>query len=231
MFVSAVVAAAGEGTRLKSKVPKPLVQIYSRPLLVYSLKTLSRHPAINEIIVVVNSKNSRKIIKEIRQYRISKIKGFVLGGRRRQDSVYNGLRETDSRADLVLIHDAARPFINKSILSAAIKQARESGVVIAGVPLKATVKMVKGKGPRWFVEKTIDRKNLWEIQTPQVFKRNLILEACRKLGNEDVTDDAMLLEGLGRRVGLVLGSYDNIKITTPEDLVIARAIAKKWNLK
>lgn len=230
MHVTAILLAAGKGLRLKTKVSKPLVEINSKPAIIYSLDTLSKHPLIKEIILVANSDNLKEILNKIRRYRINNIKDVVLGGRLRQDSVIKGLNAVDERADLVLIHDSARPFIEERLVTSVIKTARKYQAAIAGVPVKATIKrvassqksVVRGK----FIEKTLDRKNLWEIQTPQVFKRELILEAYKKFGNSEVTDDASLVEKLGHRVRVVMGSYNNIKITTAEDLILAEAIAE-----
>jgi len=230
MYVTAIVLAAGRGLRFNLKISKPLVEINSQALIVYCLNTLSKHPYIRDIIVVVNSRNLEGVLSKIRQYRIAKIKDVVLGGRLRQDSVRNGLKVMDSLTDLVLIHDGVRPFIDKELVSALVNAAKKSGAAIAGVPVKATIKKVKRQGLRSMgkpvVEKTINRNNLWEIQTPQVFRKDLILKAYGRFGNVDVTDDAMLVEKLGAKVSVVLGSSDNIKITTLEDLVIAEAILK-----
>lgn len=231
MYVTAIVLAAGRGLRFSSKIPKPLVKINSRPIIIYCLQALSKHRYIRDIIVVVNPKNSKGIISKIRKYRIAKVSRIVKGGRRRQDSVYHGLKAVDSRAELVLIHDVARPFIDKETISKAIREAKRSGAAIAGVPVKATIKEVHCPQSTvhspFIVKKTLNRGNLWEIQTPQVFKKSLILKAYNKFGNIDVTDDAALAERLGVRVRVVRGSYNNIKITTPEDLLIAQAIARR----
>lgn len=230
MYVCAIVVAAGKGKRLKSKTPKPLIKLGGKPIIIYSLRALSTHPSIKEIIVVANSLNIRQLTAAIKQHKINKVKAVVLGGLRRQDSVYNGLRVIPPQADLVLIHDGARPFIDAKILSSLIKAAKSCGAAIAGVPVKATIKKVishKSKViSKYIVEKTIDRQSLWEIQTPQVFRKGLILSAYEKFGNAKVTDDAMLVEKMGRMVNVVLGSSRNIKITTPEDLAIAKAILK-----
>ncbi|MBI3990692.1 MAG: 2-C-methyl-D-erythritol 4-phosphate cytidylyltransferase [Candidatus Omnitrophica bacterium] len=222
MYVTAVVVAAGKGLRLRSKVSKPLIKINSRPIIVYSLNTLSKHLYIKDIIVVANRKNLEGIRNIIKQYHIKKVKDVVLGGRLRQDSVFNGLIATDSRTEMVLIHDAGRPFIDEEIVSSVIKAARKYKAAIVGVPAKATIKKVLGR----FVKKTLDRDSLWEIQTPQVFERGLILKAYNRFGNTGATDDAMLVEKLGVKISVVAGTYKNIKITTPEDLLLAQAIAK-----
>ncbi len=223
MQVFAIVVAAGRGRRFKSKTPKPLIRLGGKPIIIYSLRALSAHPSIKEIIVVANSLSIRRVTAAIKQYKINKVKAVVLGGARRQDSVYNGLKAVPGQADLVLIHDGARPFIDAEILSSVIKAAGSCGAAIAGVPVKATIKKVSAES---IVEKTIDREDLWEIQTPQVFKRDLILSAYRKFGDVKATDDAMLVEKMGGKVNMVLGPAHNIKITTPEDLAIAEAILK-----
>lgn len=220
-YVTAIVLAAGRGLRFESRTPKPLLKINSHSVIIYCLNTLSRHPYVKDIILVVNAKNLKEIIAKIGQYRIPKISGVVLGGRARQDSVRQGLKVMDRRTDLILIHDGVRPFIDPDTISSLIKEAERYGAAISGVPVKATIKKIKNV----FVEKTLDRDNLWEIQTPQVFKKELILKAYDRFGNQPVTDDASLVEKLGAKVKIVKGSYFNIKITTPEDLILAEAIA------
>ncbi|MDP3732828.1 MAG: 2-C-methyl-D-erythritol 4-phosphate cytidylyltransferase [Candidatus Omnitrophota bacterium] len=231
MYVTAIVLAAGKGLRLKSKISKPLIKINSKPLIIYSLNVLGKHPYIKDIIVVANPENLEDIGNAIKLFRIDKIKGVVLGGEERQASVANGLRAMDNHTDLVLIHDAARTFIDKDTVSSVIKTAKSSGAAIVGVPVKATIKEVTSYQlpvtSKYIVKKTLDRSKLWEIQTPQVFNKSLILKAYDKFGDIDVTDDAMLVEKLGVKVSVVLGTYNNIKITTPEDLIVAQAIAKK----
>ena len=224
-MLSAVIVAAGQGRRLKSAVPKPLVKIGKLPAIIYSLNALDKHLKIDEIIVVVNAKNQRPIIRLIKDYSFKKIKSFVLGGRRRQDSVYNGLKLVSANSDWVLIHDSARPFIDHQAISRVILAARKTGSAILAVKPKATIKF------SWrdnVVAKTLDRDNLWEVQTPQVFRKELILEAYKKYSKEKVTDDASLIEKLGKQVLLVQGSYQNIKITTGEDLLFAGLIAKRY---
>ena len=225
MRVSAIVLAAGRGRRLKSRLSKPLARINAKPILIYSLEVLSRQSGIREIIVVANKNNLRAITTLVKKYRIPKVAAVILGGSRRQDSVANGLKCLDKNTDLVLIHDAARPFIKRCLVSRLIKEAGRHGAAIAGVRVKSTIKQA---GIRNFlVEKTVSRQGLWEIQTPEVFRRDLILEAYRRFGSQDVTDDAMLVEKLrGSKVKIVEGSCRNIKITTPEDLRIAAAICK-----
>jgi len=265
-YVTAIVLAAGSGLRFsrlnsftvrggipthiskmiksgKSKIPKPFVKINSQPIIIYCLEILSKHPSVRDIIVVVNAGFLGEMVSKIRQYRIDKVRQVVEGGRLRQDSVRNALKVIDNRTDAVLIHDGARPIIDKETVSSVIKAARKSGAAILGVPVKATIKRVTKSLTRlrsglpsvarhhataaFTVKETLDRRYLWEVQTPQVFKKELILQAYSKFGKSEVTDDASLVEKLGARVKVVMGSYSNIKITTPEDLVIAEAILNK----
>jgi 2-C-methyl-D-erythritol 4-phosphate cytidylyltransferase len=236
LCTAAIVLAAGKSSRFKARVSKPLVTIAHWPMIIHSLWVLSRHSAVKEIIVVVNRANRKRLIEEIGAYRIAKIKTFILGGPRRQDSVVRGLSVVGKDAELVLIHDAARPFINNRLVDAVISTAQKTKAAILAVPVKATIKRVRRSGgqkvtSKYIVEKTLERKNLWEVQTPQVFARDLLEEAYQRFGQMKATDDAMLVEKLGVRVSVVRGAYDNIKITTAEDLIVAEAIAKEVSEK
>ena len=223
MFVSAIVPAAGSGLRLNRPLPKPLVKFNKRPIFIHTLSILSRHPDIKEIILVVSSQTLDLTKRYLKKYRIAKIKALVIGGARRRDSVQSGLKWVSRQADLVLIHDAARPFIKLNMISRGIKEAKKSGAAILGVPVKSTVKEITAGSK---VLRTLRRERLYEIQTPQVFKRDLIINAYKRFPNLGAVDDSSLVERLGRQVAVVPGSYCNIKITTPEDLVFARAIFK-----
>lgn len=235
---TAIVLAAGRGRRFGAKISKALARIKSIPVIIYSLEVLSRCADIKEIIVAVNPSNRKEIQGLIKKYKIAKVSHIVSGGRRRQDSVLNGLSQVDQGSKLVLIHDGVRPFISREVVSLLIKEAAKSGAAILGVPVKVTIKeaTTPPRHPaspagghitrRVVVKRTLDRKNLWEIQTPQVFRKGLLVKAYKKFGRIDATDDAMLVEKLAARVSIVMGSYDNIKITTPEDLAIAEAIIK-----
>ncbi|MDO8663024.1 MAG: 2-C-methyl-D-erythritol 4-phosphate cytidylyltransferase [Candidatus Omnitrophota bacterium] len=228
MLVSAIVVAAGKSKRFKTKTSKVILKLGSKPVIVYSLGILNEHPKIKEIIIVANPQNFeslRGIIKKNKFYKAVKV---VLGGKKRKDSVAAGLRVINSKADFVLIHDAARPFITRDLVSLVINEAYESKAAILGVPVKATIKRCKLQGAECMVKETIDRKNIWEVQTPQVFARDLILKAYQRFSHSDATDDAMLVERLGAKVSVVLGSYKNIKITTPEDFIIAKGVAYLW---
>ncbi|MFA5095734.1 MAG: 2-C-methyl-D-erythritol 4-phosphate cytidylyltransferase [Candidatus Omnitrophota bacterium] len=225
MFVSAIVVAAGKGKRLGSRASKPALKLNSRPIISFSLDVLNKHPWIKEIIVVANPGNIRALGAIIRRDKPRKEVKLVLGGKERKDSVAQGLKALNPRAELVLIHDAARPFITGGLVASVIKEARKSKAAILGVAVKPTIKRCRVQGTGCRVKETIDRRNIREIQTPQVFQKELILDAYKKYGRRKVTDDAMLVEKLGKPVSIVPGSSLNIKITTPEDLIIAKGIA------
>jgi len=228
MKTEAIVAAAGVGKRLRAKTRKPYLKILRKPILIHTLQALSGSADINKIIVVVNRLDKKLCCALVKKYKVKKIKAIAAGGSQRRDSVRNGLQLLDKDTDVVLIHDGVRPFINRQLIKESVASAKRFGACVVGVPVKATIKKVARSPGHQItsVEKTIDRKNLWEIQTPQVFKKDLILRAYNKFGNIAATDDAMLVEKLGVQVRVVLGSYNNIKITTPEDLVIAEGLAK-----
>ncbi len=223
-MLSAIIVAAGKGKRLKTAISKPLIKIGKLPVISYSLKTLQKHPEIDEIVVVVNRQNRQAIIRLIKSGSFTKVKEVVLGGSARQDSVYRGLKAVNVSTKWVLIHDAARPFIDAGMITRVIRGAKKTGCAIAAVKPKATI-----KSSRWvnLVKETLDRDSLWEVQTPQVFEKELILKAYKKYAKAKVTDDAALAERSGRDVVIIQGSYRNIKITTPEDLLICGLIAKR----
>ncbi|MDP1852754.1 MAG: IspD/TarI family cytidylyltransferase [Candidatus Omnitrophota bacterium] len=244
--IEAIVPAAGLGVRLKTAVAKPFVRIDDCAIIIRALRVLSRNAAISKIIVLAHNKNLAKVRRLIEADGLSKVKCVRRGGKTRRDSVAAGLKLLDKDTDFVLIHDAARPFVTGEIISRVVSGAQDCGACIAGVPLKPTIKSIKY--PRMlrgrqvspdasgqasiekkniFVDKTLDRRNIWEIQTPQVFRRDLIIKAHNKFKNLDATDDAYLVEKLGYKVRVCEGSYFNIKITTPEDLVFAEVIAKR----
>ncbi|MFH1655469.1 MAG: 2-C-methyl-D-erythritol 4-phosphate cytidylyltransferase [Candidatus Omnitrophota bacterium] len=223
MKVAAVIPAAGKGIRFNKKNPKPLVLLNSRPILVHTLNALARNKLIDNIVLVVNKKDLGKFKEIIRGYNFRKVIKIVAGGATRRKSVENGLKAVNKDADLVLIHDGVRPFISSKIISLAIKAAKKFGAAVVAVPAKSTIKEI---GRNLLVKKTLNRDVLWEIQTPQVFKKDIITRAYNKLKNLKAFDDASLVEKMGKSVKIVPGSYENIKITTPEDLLFAKAILK-----
>lgn len=221
MKVCAIVPAAGLGLRFKSDISKPLVPIDDDSIIIHTLKNLSKHPLIREIIVVCNSKDISEIKDLVIQKGIRKIKKIIEGGSTRKQSVKNGLSSLDD-VDFVLIHDGVRPFVEQKIITNAIETASKFDAAVVGVPVKSTVKKIKLRDLE--VDSTLNRDEIWEIQTPQVFKKDLIINAYNNIDEIEAPDDAFLVERLGHRIALVVGSYLNIKITTPEDLALAKAI-------
>lgn len=218
---TAIVLAAGSGKRMNSKVHKQYLIIQDRPVLYYSLKAFE-DSAVDEIVLVVGKGEEKICRKEIvDKYGISKVKAIVEGGKERYHSVFEGLKQT-SDADYVLIHDGARPFVNQDIIRRCMQEVQKYQACVVGMPVKDTIKIADEEG---YAKQTPDRKNVWMIQTPQTFSYALIYEAYEEmLKTEDtaITDDAMVLERIkGKKSKLIEGSYRNIKITTPEDLLIA----------
>lgn len=218
---AAIVLAAGSGKRMNSQVHKQYLIIQDRPVLYYSLKAFE-DSAVDEIVLVVGKGEEEFCRKEIvDKYGISKVKAIVEGGKERYHSVFEGLKQT-SDADYVLIHDGARPFVNQDIIRRCKQEVQKYQACVVGMPVKDTIKIADEGG---YAKQTPDRKNVWMIQTPQTFSYALIYEAYEEmLKTEDtaITDDAMVLERIkGKKSKLIEGSYRNIKITTPEDLLIA----------
>jgi 2-C-methyl-D-erythritol 4-phosphate cytidylyltransferase len=220
---AAVVAAAGRGRRLGALQPKAFLPLGNRPLYLHCLKVLNNSPDINEIILVVPKGNLRSVKAQVPQSKFRKLKRIVAGGPTRSASVYEGLKAVSSHTDYVIIHDGARPFLTQQLIKDTLSKARRFGAAVAGVPVNFTVKEVDSN---LNVKLTLRRNRLWEVQTPQAFKKDLITEAYQRALRDKISavDDASLVERLGKEVKIVWGSYNNIKITTPEDLILAEAL-------
>lgn len=224
---TAIVLAAGQGKRMGTKVQKQYLEISGKPVLYYSLHAFEQSPIIDEIILVVGENQAEYCQNEIiSKYGMNKVKKIVQGGAERYHSVWNGLQEVEGDG-YVFIHDGARPFINEEILNRAYKDVENCKACVIGMPVKDTIKLADSEG---FVDETPERSLVWLIQTPQVFECSLVKKAYALLMEQEniqVTDDAMVVEQmLGHKVKLTRGSYENIKITTPEDLDIAEIFVK-----
>lgn len=224
----AVVLAAGRGSRMNSEIQKQYLRIGGKPVIYYALKQFENFPEIDEIVLVTGEKEISYCRENIVDaYDFKKVSRVVAGGAERYHSVYRGLCAAGD-CDYVFIHDGARPFINQELLTRAMDAVRQYKACVVGMPVKDTIKIADDS---LFADQTPDRSRLWMIQTPQVFSFPLIRRAYDKLFEQKisgVTDDAMVLEQMeGHPVKLVEGSYRNIKITTPEDLLIAEAFLKK----
>ena len=202
-------------------VDKTFAPILGVPLVVHTIDRFELSPLIHQIVLVVAKDSVDRAQELVRKRAYKKVTTVCTGGRRRQDSVRLGL-ESLSGCEWVIVHDGARPCLDETILQRGLEAAAEYGSAIAGVPVKDTIKIVS---PLQIVDKTLDRSLLWAAQTPQVFRFQTLLDAHHDL-DKDVTDDATMIEGLGHQVKMFLGAYENIKVTTAEDLVIAEAFLK-----
>jgi 2-C-methyl-D-erythritol 4-phosphate cytidylyltransferase len=221
---AAVVPAAGRGLRMGGSTPKQFLTVGGLPILVHALRVLEGSPAVTDIILTVPAADREYCLNEIvARYKFHKITKVVPGGEQRQDSVRHGLAQLDHDVDIVIVHDAVRPFLTADMVIRAIDAAAQHGAAIVAIPMRDTIKRVGSDG---LIESTIDRSHLWLAQTPQAFQRALLQTAHRKaqIENYHATDDAQLMEWLGHRVAIVEGSGENIKITRPEDLGIGEAI-------
>ena len=218
--VGAVIVAAGSSTRMGG-VDKTFAPVLGLPLVVHTINQFESSPIVNQIVLVVANNSVEQAQELIQQRAYSKVTGICVGGLRRQDSVRSGL-ESLNGCEWVMVHDGARPCLDEAILQRGLEAALEYGSAIAGVPIKDTIKIVS---PQQIVEETPDRSLLWAAQTPQVFQYQMLLDTHHAF-DQDVTDDAAMIESLGHPVKMYLGSYRNIKVTTSEDLVIAEAFLK-----
>ncbi len=224
---AAIVLAAGQGKRMQTKTAKQFLLLNEKPVVYYSLKAFEESQ-VDMVILVTGKGEISYCEKEIvARYGFSKVKAIVAGGKERYHSVYEGLCALKGLLEedgIVLIHDGARPMVTGEIISRTIDAARTHGACVAAMPVKDTIKVADPDG---FARETLDRSTLWQIQTPQTFRFSLALEAYERLFTDEVfqkgvTDDAMVVESMCQgRVKLVEGSYENIKVTTPEDMVIA----------
>src|SRR5215470_3101171 len=233
MFVSAILAAGGRGLRLGHSQPKQLLEVAGRPILERSVSLLHEHPDVHEVIVAL----PEELVQNPPAYllKASKPLRVVAGGVRRQDSVAAAFRLVSDRADVVVIHDAARPFASRSLIARTIAAAAESGAALAALEARDTVKAIRlapsdGEGlaraeeAELFVRQTLDRRSIFLAQTPQAFRREVLRDALAV--QDDATEDAALAERAGHAVRIVEGEASNIKVTTAEDLVIAEAIGR-----
>jgi 2-C-methyl-D-erythritol 4-phosphate cytidylyltransferase/2-C-methyl-D-erythritol 2,4-cyclodiphosphate synthase len=234
MFVSAIIAAGGRGLRLGGAVPKQLLAVVGRPILERSVAVFLAHPDVDEVVVALPADLAADpppyLSSDRKRLRI------VTGGERRQDSVSRAFGAVDAKAEVVVIHDAARPFATADLISRTIEAARKSGAALAAIPARDTVKRAgpakaghsaRRDGER-FVAETLAREEIFLAQTPQAFRRDVLQRALAAAdAREEATDEAALAERAGYRVEIVTGEVTNIKLTTPEDLTIADAIARK----
>lgn len=216
--------------RMGYPIPKTYLTFDSVPIIVHTLRIFQNSDLIDDVYLVIQENDKEYATHEIvEKYALTKVREIIAGGKERQDSVRNAISCLTAEHELVVIHDGVRPLLEKEMLEKTIQIAIKEGAAITGVPVKDTVKSLNKSG---MIKKTVDRKNLFLIQTPQVFKKEIILKAYAVAYQEQYygTDDSSLVERLGIPIKLVEGSYENIKITTPEDLLLAELIAKKRKL-
>lgn len=222
--VVSIVLAGGKGKRMGADISKQFIEINGKPIIYYTLKAFEECTEIDEIILVLPKDEIDYFQTRIESRFDFKISKIVEGGKERQDSVYNALNVLED-CDVVLIHDGARAFVSKKIIENGIKYAKEFGAAAPGVMPKDTIKVKNLEG---FSINTLDRSSLVAVQTPQCFKYDLIKKGHDKVKDEKipVTDDTMIAELLGEKVYLFEGDYKNIKVTTPEDLILAENLVK-----
>ena len=225
-----IIVAAGKSKRMKSSTNKVFLPLLNKPMIYYTIKSFQDCNLIDEIIVVTQ-KNDIKKINEIKQkYNFNKIKDIVVGGKERQDSVYNGLISIKNakKDDIVVVHNGSNPLVKENEIISCINTAKQYGAAVVGFQLKDTIKKINKN----IVKETIARTNIYQVQTPQAIKYGLFMDSFKnaKKKNLKVTDDVSLVEALGKRVKIVSCSYENIKVTTQDDLKIAEGILMKRNL-
>lgn len=220
---SVIVAASGSSSRMEG-LDKILVDLDGMPLLAYSLKTLNQCPLVSEIILVTREDLIVDLGKMCREFHIDKASKVMVGGKERRDSVLIGVLEAREDADLIAIHDGARPFLSTQVLEEVLREGRRTGAAAPAIPVTDTIK----QGKNGLVEKTLPRETLFAVQTPQVFHTELIKTALQQAVEQNIslTDDCSAVERLGMKVTLTAGEHQNLKITTPLDLAVAERIVQ-----
>ena len=220
-----VIVAAGTGSRMNMGINKQFIKLEGKEIIAYTIEKFYNNSNIEDIVVVVKEDESEFFKKEILdKYNFKNVK-IAYGGKERQDSVYNGLKLLDEKCDVVLIHDGARPFVSDKIIDKSIEEAKEHKAIVVGVPVKDTIKVIDNDKN---IVDTPNRSVLWAVQTPQTFDYNILIDAYKDAFKNKFygTDDAMLVERIGYKVKMLEWSYNNIKITTQEDLNIGSQILR-----
>lgn len=226
---TAIIVAAGSGKRFGTETPKQFLEVNGKPLIIHTLERFQDCPLINQIILVLPSNQASDFLKLISKYGITKLTKIVAGGKTRAESVWNGFKTIQStKANIIAVHDGARPLIMPEEISECIEKAKETGSAILVAPVTDTIKEIKdGK-----IVKTIDRNKLRRALTPQCFRYQVLKKAFDKIENlsESATDESFLVEQLGIEVSIVEGSARNIKVTNKEDLILVEKLLKKNNV-
>lgn len=227
MKIVAIIPAGGLGKRLGGDIAKQYLCLNSLPVLVHTIRVFQKSDVISEVVLVVPQDDIASVRKQIvEKYGLTKVSTIVAGGHERQDSVRNGLRAIAMKCDVVMVHDGVRPFVTGEMIARVAAAAADTGAASIGVKAKDTIKETTDENR---VTGTLPRHNLWQTQTPQAFQYELLCKAYEAAAGDNFygTDDASLVERLGAEVRMIAGSYENIKITTPEDLMMAEALMKE----
>jgi 2-C-methyl-D-erythritol 4-phosphate cytidylyltransferase len=227
-MVGAIIVGAGEGKRMSGRGRKQFVKIGGRPIFAYTLEVFESSESVDHIVMVVPRESVDFAREEIvEELGFKKVHAVVYGGETRQESVFNGLKALKDKTKWVLIHDAVRPLVTSTLIQRVLDAAHKSGAAITAVPARDTVKQVESGQ----IVGTLDRRLLWLSQTPQCFKYDVIMEAHRKAAGDrlDATDDASLVEKYGTKVSVAVGSYSNLKVTSPEDMPIFEYFLRQEN--
>ena len=222
MRITAIVPSAGKSRRMKSAVEKPYLLLGDKPVLAHTLMALERSSFVQEVILLVRRSRIPLAKKLVRRFGLRKVTGIYAGGVNRFESVWQGLQKVSPASDFVLVHDGARPLVSEALIQKVVRAAYRYGAAIPVLPVSTTVKQGKGR----FVTKTVDRRELWEVQTPQVFRRALLMAGYLKGKREGITttDCAALVERLGKKVCMVPGDPRNLKMTTKEELAFSAVL-------
>jgi 2-C-methyl-D-erythritol 4-phosphate cytidylyltransferase len=226
MKVSVVIPAAGAGRRMGTGLPKQFLVLEGKPVVVHTLQVFESSPLINEVVLVVPPGEEERCRREwVEPFGLKKVARYTAGGKERQDSVLAGLMQVSDETEIVLVHDAVRPFVTPSMIRDVVEAAGACGGAIVAVPARDTLKRVNPEGT---IEKTLERSSAWLAQTPQAFLKKVLLDAHERALREGLvlTDESALVERMGIRVRVVPGSWRNFKITQPEDLALAEEILK-----
>ena len=223
---SAVIVAAGKGKRMGTDVSKQFLPLCGKEILTHTVEKFEIAQQIRDIILVTGEDSLQDVMDMVQEYGWNKVICVTAGGKERQDSVWNGLSQVPIDTEIILIHDGVRPFVTEDVINLSIETAMKKGGCVAGVPAKDTIKVCDVEN---IAVATPDRSTLWQIQTPQTFRKELIMQAYQRAKEEGFngTDDASLAEYSGYPVKVIMGSYRNIKITTKEDLIIGEAFLKE----
>lgn len=220
---AAVIVAAGSGTRMGTQIPKQFLEVMGKPILAHTVEKFQENPRIDEIVIVTSESYISFCGNMVKNFGFYKVRAVVLGGATRQMSVMNGIAQVSDDVDNVFIHDGARPLVSDSVITKCADALTDAVACAVGVPMKDTIKYSE-KGE--YIDRTVDRSHLWQIQTPQCFRKKLISDCHLRASEEgfEATDDCMLMEHYGEKVALVEGEYENIKITSPQDIFVMEGL-------